>query len=43
MAEVVITGHALMQNIRCDHYELVVEATPQLRIAAAFDELSQTI
>ena len=42
-AQVVIAGHAFMQDIRRGHYELGVEANPQLRTAAAFDELSQTI
>jgi transposase-like protein len=42
-AQVVIAGHALMQNVRRGHYELGVEAEPRLRVAAAFDELGQTI
>ena len=40
---VVISGHAFMQNIRRSHYELGVEAEPRLRVAVAFDELSQSI
>jgi len=42
-AQVVVAGHAFMQNIRRGYYELGVEAEPRLRAAAAFDELSQTI
>ena len=42
-AQVVIAGHAFMQNIRRGHYELGVDASPHLRVAAALDELSQTI
>ena len=42
-AGVVITGHAFMQNLRRGHYELGVEAEPRLRIAAAFDELTEAI
>ena len=42
-AQVVIAGHAFMQNIRRGHYELGVEAEPRLRVAAAFDEISETI
>jgi transposase-like protein len=42
-AQNVIAGHALMQNLRRGHYELGVEAEPRLRVAAAFDELIDTI
>jgi IS6 family transposase len=42
-ARVVIAGHAFMQNIRRGHYELGVEAEPRLRVAAAFEELSEAI
>ena len=42
-AQVVIGGHALMQNIRRGHYELGVEAEPRLRVGAAFDELRHAI
>ena len=42
-AQVVIAGHALMQNIRRGHYELGVKAVPRLRAAAAFDQLRETI
>jgi transposase, IS6 family len=42
-AQVVITGHAFMQNLRRGHYELGVDALPGLRVAAAFDELTRAI
>ena len=42
-AQVVIAGHAFMQNVRRGHYELGVEAEPRLRVAAAFEELSEAI
>ena len=43
-AQVVISGHALVQNLRRGHYELGVEAqTRHLRVAAAFDELAVVI
>ena len=43
-ASVIIRGHAFVQNIRRGHYELGWEARhDQLRIAAAFDELTPTI
>jgi transposase-like protein len=41
--QVVIGGHAFMQNVRCGHYELGVEADPRLRVQAAFDELTEVI
>jgi DDE superfamily endonuclease len=42
-AQVVIAGHAFLQNVRCGHYELGVDARPALRVAAAFTELAQAI
>ena len=42
-AQVVIAGHAFLQNLRRGHYELGVDARPQLRIAAAFTELADAI
>ena len=42
-AQVVIAGHAFMQNVRRGHYELGVEADPRLRVRAAFNELIKTI
>jgi IS6 family transposase len=43
-AQVVISGHALIQNLRRGHYELGVESkTRHLRAAAAFDQLAAVI
>jgi transposase-like protein len=42
-AQVVIAGHAFVQNLRRGHYELAVDARPELRIAAAFTELARAI
>lgn len=42
-AQVVITGHAFVQNLRRGHYELAVEVPPALRVAAAFTELAHAI
>ena len=42
-ARTVIAGHAFMQNIRRGHYEIAADASPKLRVAAAFDELAQAV
>ncbi len=42
-AQVMIAGHAFVQNLRRGHYDLGVDARPALRVAAAFTELAQTI
>jgi transposase-like protein len=42
-ARVVIAGHALVQNVRREHYELAVEEPMTLRLAVAFDELALAI
>ncbi|WP_423790552.1 DDE-type integrase/transposase/recombinase [Micromonospora globispora] len=42
-AQVIIAGHAFMQNLRRGHYELAVDAPPATRVAAAFTELAQAI
>jgi len=43
-ASVINRGHAFVQNIRRDHYQLGVEARhDQLRVGAAFDELATTL
>ena len=42
-AEVIIAGHAFMQNLRRGHYELGVDAPPATRVSAAFAELVQAI
>jgi transposase, IS6 family len=39
----VIAGHAFVQNLRRGHYELGVDASPALRVAAAFAELARAI
>ena len=42
-ASIVILGHAFIRNVRRGHYELGANARNHLRVAAAFDELAQTI
>jgi transposase-like protein len=42
-ATVVLSGHALVQNLRRGYYELAVEGPASLRVAAAFDELALAI
>jgi len=42
-ASVVIRGHAFIQNLHRGHYELRTDSHPHLRIATAFDELTETI
>jgi transposase-like protein len=42
-AEVVIIGHAFVQNLRRGHYELTVEQPINRRVALAFDELALAI
>jgi transposase-like protein len=42
-ARVVIAGHAFVQNVRREHYELAVEEPVTLRLAVAFDELALAI
>jgi transposase-like protein len=42
-AQVVIAGHAFVQNLRRGHYELAVDVTPAERVAAAFTELAEAI
>jgi hypothetical protein len=43
-AQVVISGHALIQNLRRGHYELGMDARCRhLRVAAAFDQLAAVI
>jgi hypothetical protein len=38
-AEVIIAGHALVQNLRRGHYELALDEPTNRRLAVAFDEL----
>ena len=42
-AQVVIAGHAFIQNLRRGHYELGHDAEPRTRVAAAFTELALAI
>jgi IS6 family transposase len=42
-AQVISAGHAFVQNIRRGHYELGVEEAVNLRVLAAFDELTLAI
>ncbi|MGW3607127.1 DDE-type integrase/transposase/recombinase [Micromonospora sp. NPDC005161] len=42
-AQVIIAGHAFMQNLRRGHYELTVEVPRAKRVAAAFTELARVI
>jgi transposase-like protein len=42
-ATVIIRGHTFIQNLRRGHYHLTAKIPVSLRLAAAFDELSQAI
>jgi hypothetical protein len=42
-AQVIIAGHAFMQNLRRGHDELTIDAPRATRVAAAFTELAQGI
>jgi len=42
-AQMVIAGHAFMQNLKRGHYELGIEAPSATRVSAAFTELAQAI
>jgi hypothetical protein len=42
-AQVIIAGHAFMQNLRNGHYELAVDATLAQPVATAFSELALAI
>jgi transposase-like protein len=42
-ASVMITGHALVQNVRRGHYELAVDEPATRRLAVAFDKLAAAI
>jgi transposase-like protein len=42
-AQVVIVGHAFVQNLRRGHYDLQADARPALRVAAALTELAHAI
>ena len=42
-AQVIIAGHAFVQNLRRGHYELGPDVPPGLRMAAAFSELARAL
>jgi hypothetical protein len=42
-AQVIIAGHAFMQNLRRGHYELAVDVATHERIAAAFTQRATAI
>ena len=42
-AQVIVAGHAFIQNLRRGHYELGYEVPPVHLVAAAFTELAQAI
>ncbi|MGC5021393.1 IS6 family transposase [Micromonospora sp. DT47] len=42
-AQVIIAGHAFMQNLRRGHYELAVDVPPATRVSAAFTDLALAI
>jgi IS6 family transposase len=39
----IAAGHASVQNVRRDHYELATDAPAPLRLATAFTELAQAM
>jgi transposase-like protein len=42
-AQVIIAGHAFMQNLRRGHYDIAVDVPAAQRVAAALTELSVAI
>ncbi len=42
-AQMIVTGHAFVQNLRRGHYELATDVPPALRVAAVFTELARAI
>jgi transposase-like protein len=42
-AQVIIAGHAFVQNLRRGHYELGLDVAPALQVTAAFTELAMAI
>jgi transposase-like protein len=42
-AQVIIAGHAFMQNLRRGHYELGLDSQPKLRVASVFSELARVV
>ena len=41
--QVVIAGHAFLQNVRRGHYDLELDSPPATRLAAVFTELARAI
>jgi hypothetical protein len=42
-AQIVIAGHAFVQNLRRGYYDLALDTLPASRLAAAFTELARAI
>lgn len=42
-AQVIIAGHAFIQNLRRGHHDLAVDAPPATRLAAALTEIARAI
>jgi transposase-like protein len=42
-AQIIIGGHAFIQNLRRGHYEIAIDIPPARRVAGAFTELAQAI
>jgi transposase-like protein len=42
-AQVVIAGHAFMQNLRRGHYHLALDTPPATRLAAALTDLARAL
>jgi IS6 family transposase len=42
-ARTVTTGHAFVQNLRRDHYELATDEPVQARVRVAFEQLAQAV
>jgi transposase-like protein len=42
-AQIIIAGHAFIQNLRRGHYEIAIDIPPRRRVAAAFTELVRAI
>jgi hypothetical protein len=42
-AQIIIAGHAFMQNLRRGHYELAGDVPPASRVTAAFTELARAV
>jgi transposase, IS6 family len=42
-AAAIAAGHAFVQNLRRNHYELATDAPPHLHLATAFTELAAAV